>query len=153
MLRGIAGADADGRRLLVNLVVAFVPAALLSPVLDDWIDEHLFHALPVLAALFAGGLWMIWLGRRGAGPADAQPLTIDRLAPRQALAIGLFQCVAMWPGTSRSMMTIAGGTLLGLAPREAAEFSFLLGLPTLGSACAFKLLKNLLHAHQTGTPN
>jgi undecaprenyl-diphosphatase len=151
MLRGIFGSDTDGRRLLGNLVLAFLPAALLGPVLDDWIDAHLFRPLPVLAALFLGGVWMIWLGRRRAD--GAPPLAIERLAPRQALAIGLFQCGAMWPGTSRSMMTIAGGTLLGLAPREAAEFSFLLGLPTLGSACAFKLAKNLLHAHQSGAPN
>ena len=148
MLRGLFGADTDGRRLLGNLLLAFLPAALLGPVLDDWIETHLFHAVPVLAALFLGGVWMIWLGRRGA---DGEvSLAIDRLAPRQALAIGLFQCVAMWPGTSRSMMTIVGGTLLGMRPREAAEFSFLLGLPTLGSACAFKLAKNLLHAHQAG---
>ena len=151
MLRGLFGADTDGRRLLGNLLLAFLPAALLGPVLDDWIETHLFHAVPVLAALFLGGVWMIWLGRRGA---DGEvSLAIDRLAPRQALAIGLFQCVAMWPGTSRSMMTIVGGTLLGMRPREAAEFSFLLGLPTLGSACAFKLAKNLLHAHQAGAPN
>lgn len=151
MLRGLFGADTDGRRLLGNLLLAFLPAALLGPVLDDWIETHLFHAVPVLAALFLGGVWMIWLSRRGADGEGS--LAIDRLAPKQALAIGLFQCVAMWPGTSRSMMTIAGGTLLGLRPSEAAEFSFLLGLPTLGSACAFKLAKNLLHAHQAGAPN
>ena len=151
MLRGLFGADTDGRRLLGNLLLAFLPAALLGPVLDDWIETHLFHAVPVLAALFLGGVWMIWLSRRGADGEGS--LAIDRLAPKQALAIGLFQCVAMWPGTSRSMMTIAGGTLLRLRPSEAAEFSFLLGLPTLGSACAFKLAKNLLHAHQAGAPN
>lgn len=137
---GLRGRDPAGRRLLLHLALAFLPAALLGPLLDDRIEAHLFRAAPVLAALLLGGLWMIWLGRRGAGGER----TIETLDTRSALLIGLFQCVAMWPGTSRSMMTVAGGVLLGLRPREAAEFSFLLGVPTLGAACAFKLAKDLL---------
>lgn len=137
---GLRGRDPVGRRLLVNLALAFLPAALLGPLLDDAIEAHLFRAPPVLAALLLGGIWMIWLGRRG--PAGARG--VDDMDARTALLIGLFQCVAMWPGTSRSMMTIAGGVLLGLRPREAAEFSFLLGVPTLGAACAYKLARNLL---------
>lgn len=179
MLRGLLGKDRAGLRLLVNLVVAFLPAAILGPLLDDLIEEHLFKPAPVLAALALGGVWMIWLGKRGtkghgdkgtkgaredaaAGGDPASnpqslgpsvPLSLDSMTWKHALAIGLFQCVAMWPGTSRSMMTIAGGTMLGLRPKEAAEFSFLLGLPTLGAACLYKLAKNLKHAHDTGTPN
>ena len=149
MLRGLVGRDAVGRSLLVNLMVGFAPAAVLGPVLDHPIEEHLFHAVPVLAALFAGGLWMIWLGRRSPERGDA----LESLGWRAALAIGLFQCVAMWPGTSRSMMAIAGGVLLGLRARDAAEFSFLLGVPTLGAATGFKLVKNLLGSVQHGTPN
>lgn len=161
MIRGLLGKDRSGLRLLTNLVIAFLPAAILGPLLDDMIERHLFSPVPVLAALLLGGVWMIWLGRRaakrkgGAATAeqDAAALTIDTMTWRHALAIGLFQCVAMWPGTSRSMMTIAGGTMLGLKPKEAAEFSFLLGLPTLGAACVYKLTKNLKQAHDTGTPN
>ena len=147
---GALGRDAAGRRLLANLALAFLPAGLLGPLLDDPIEAHLFRAAPVLAALFLGGVWMIWLDR-SRKPAAGAPL--DALGWRQALGIGLFQCAAMWPGTSRSMMTIAGAVLLGLRARDAAEFSFLLGVPTLGGACVYKLAKNLLEAHETGGPN
>jgi undecaprenyl-diphosphatase len=150
MFRGLAGRDPQGLRLLGHLALAFLPAAVLGPLLDDAIERHLFHATPVLLALVAGGAWMIWLDRRG--PAGGRA-GIEALDARRALAIGLLQCVAMWPGTSRSMMTIAGGVIVGLRAREAAEFSFLLGVPTLGAACAYKLLRNLLDAGQGGPPN
>jgi len=168
MISGLLGRDVNGRRLLGHLLIAFLPAALIGPILDKPIDEYLFSAGPVLAALLVGGVWMIWLDRWRArrfqgGPASSDltrtpALTrgeggIGDLDWRRALIIGLFQCVSMWPGTSRSMMTIAGGTILGLALPAAAEFSFLLGLPTLGSACLFKLAKNLQAAHKTGGPN
>lgn len=154
ILRGIAGRDSTGRRLFLNLLIAFLPAVILGPLVDDWLEAHLFRPVPVLAALFAGGVWMIWLDRDREATALAAPaLTLESLHWRNALAIGLLQCVAMWPGTSRSMMTIAGGTWVGLRPREAAEFSFLLGVPTLGAACAYRLLKNLMAASRDGTPN
>jgi undecaprenyl-diphosphatase len=149
MALGLAGRDAAGRRLLGHILLAFLPAAVFGFLLDDFIDAHLFHAVPVLAALFLGGVWMIWLGRRHA----ESGASIDSLGWRSALAIGLFQCAAMWPGTSRSMMTIAGGILLGLRARDAAEFSFLLGVPTLGAACGYKLLKNVLASAHGGPPN
>ena len=145
MARGLAGLDAEGRRLVTHVALAFLPAALLGPLLDDPIEEHLFSAGPVLLALLLGGVWMIWLDRRRDPHAGGG---LEALSTRAALAIGLFQCVAMWPGTSRSMMTIAGGVLLGLRAPAAAEFSFLLGVPTLGAACAFKLAKNLFAALQ-----
>jgi undecaprenyl-diphosphatase len=150
MARGLVGRDPAGLRLLGLVALAFAPAALLGPLLDDVIEQHLFRAVPVLAALFAGGVWMIWLDR---GREPSQGAALEALTARSALVIGLFQCIAMWPGTSRSMMTIAGGVLLGLRARDAAEFSFLLGVPTLGAACAYKLLSNLAHASQSGGPN
>ena len=150
MVRGLAGRDAAGRRLFGHIALAFLPAAVFGFLLDDFIDEHLFHALPVLAALFGGGVWMIWLDRRHAPESGG---AIESLEWRGALAIGLFQCAAMWPGTSRSMMTIAGGILLGLRARDAAEFSFLLGVPTLGAACGYKLLKNIVNSAHAGAPN
>ena len=150
MALGLAGRDAAGRRLFGHIALAFLPAAVFGFLLDDFIDEHLFHAVPVLAALFVGGVWMIWLDRRHAPESGG---AIESLEWRGALAIGLFQCAAMWPGTSRSMMTIAGGILLGLRARDAAEFSFLLGVPTLGAACGYKLLKNIVSSAHTGAPN
>jgi undecaprenyl-diphosphatase len=150
MARGLVGRDPAGLRLLLHVALAFVPAALLGPLLDDPIEEFLFRPAPVLAALFAGGLWMIWLDR---SRTPAEGAELESLSARGALAIGLFQCAAMWPGTSRSMMAIAGGMIVGLRARDAAEFSFLLGVPTLGAACAYKLLQNLLESSRSGTPN
>lgn len=150
MARGLVGRDPVGLRLLLHVALAFAPAALLGPLLDDPIEEFLFRPAPVLAALFAGGLWMIWLDR---ARTPAEGAELESLTARGALAIGLFQCAAMWPGTSRSMMAIAGGMVVGLRARDAAEFSFLLGVPTLGAACLYKLLQNLLESSQTGAPN
>jgi undecaprenyl-diphosphatase len=137
MLRGLLGQDPAGLRLLLNLIVAFVPAVVVGVPLDKVIEAKLFHPLPVLFALAAGGVLMIVLDRA----LERGTKVIDDLRWPQALAIGALQCLALWPGTSRSMVVIVGGLLVGLRPRDAAEFSFLLGLPTLGGACAYKLLK------------
>jgi undecaprenyl-diphosphatase len=153
MIRGLLGRDPAGLSLAVKLFVAFLPAAVLGLLLDDLIERHLFEPGPVIAALALGGVWMIALGRghrRKEGLREDDPDELANLPLRTALFIGLFQVVAMWPGTSRSMMTIAGGTLLGLSPKRAAEFSFLLGLPTLGGACVYKLAKNLYEADRNG---
>ncbi len=160
MLRGLLGRDRNGLRLAVNILIAFLPAAILGMLLDDWISSRLFSPAPVIAALVVGGVYMIalerWRKRRFPEAKDGQVqpgLDIDDLTPAKALFIGLVQCIAMWPGTSRSMMTITGGVMAGLRPARAAEFSFLLGLPTLGGACCYKLLKNLKHASESGEPN
>ena len=165
MVRWGDPAHAGGRRLLINLIVAFLPAAVLGVLLNAWIEAALFSPAPVLIALAIGGVWMIWIDRwrkrhiereerEGIHEDDSRfRLTIDQLDWRRALVIGVIQCVAMVPGTSRSMMTIAGGTILGLKPRDAAEFSFLLGLPTLGGACVYKLHGNLTEAHANGQAN
>ncbi len=158
MVLGLLGRDAAGFRLVVNLFAAFLPAAVLGFLLHDPIEKHLFRAGPVLAAVLVGGLYMMfidaWRAGRFSPPRVASDFReIDDLRPRHAFAIGLMQCVAMWPGTSRSMMTITGGMIFGLRPKAAAEFSFLLGLPTLGAACVYSLYKNLKHSHDQGLPN
>jgi undecaprenyl-diphosphatase len=152
MFAGLLGRNTIGLRLLRNLVIAFLPAALFGLLLADWIEQHLFYAVPVMAALAIGGVLMIIIGRwqrrffhgdEHADPANARSyVDIEHLTWRRALLIGLLQCVAMWPGTSRSMMTIVGGMFVGMKPKHAAEFSFLLGLPTLGAACVYSALKN-----------
>jgi undecaprenyl-diphosphatase len=157
MVRGLLGKDAGGLRLVRNLAVAFTPAAAIGLLLEDTIDAHLFSAWAVLLALVVGGFYMIGIDLWRAGRMGLRPMTrcddVTNVTVGQALTIGLLQCIAMWPGTSRSMMTITGGLFAGLTPRAAAEFSFLLGLPTLGAACVYKLGKNLLEARQTNTPN
>ncbi|MEM1423994.1 MAG: undecaprenyl-diphosphate phosphatase [Planctomycetota bacterium] len=150
MCRGLVGKDKAGLKLAINIVVAFLPAAVLGVLFNEHIERVFFNPTSVLTALFLGGIWMIWLDAwRKKRPDEKVNRTIDDLTIPQALGIGLFQCVAMIPGTSRSMMTIAGGTLLGLKPKEAAEFSFLLGLPTLGGACVYKLVSNVKEANET----
>lgn len=160
MIRGLLGKDAPGLKLAINLVIAFLPAAVLGVLLNDLIEEALFHAGPVLAALALGGVYMILLDRwkirpqrRQSSHEESDALDITALSWKQALLIGFMQTIAMIPGTSRSMMTITAGVLVGLRPRQAAEFSFLLGLPTLGGACVYSLGKNLKESSDAGTPD
>lgn len=155
MLRGLLGRDPEGRRLFGLLVLAFLPAALTGPFLDDAIDAHLFNPPAVVTALAAWGVVMILVDRRQSRASAAEeeaggsdhpgaPHALDTLGWRAAVFIGAMQCLAMWPGTSRSMITIVAGMLVGLPPTAAAEFSFLLALPTLGGACAFKVAEDVL---------
>ncbi|MEK6700774.1 MAG: undecaprenyl-diphosphate phosphatase [Planctomycetota bacterium] len=147
--KGLIGRDNAGTALFVNLLIAFLPAAVLGKLMHDWIESMLFFPIPVTTALAVGGLFMIWLQARRDGRLGLAPIsrtTIEEITPRQALFIGCLQCVALWPGTSRSMMTIAGGYMVGLPAAAAAEFSFLLGLPTLTAATLYSLYKNLSHA-------
>jgi len=158
MLRGLAGRDPAGLRLVVNLFVAFLPAAFFGWLLHDWIKSRLFLAGPVLGAVLVGGIYMIvvdaWSrGRLGRVPPRSVERGIDDLTPLHALFIGALQVLAMWPGTSRSLMTITGGLFVRLRPAAAAEFSFLLGLPTLGAATIYSLAKNFAHARSSGEPN
>lgn len=158
MLKGLLGRDGKGFMLLVNLAIAFVPAAVLGVLFKKKIEEHLFTAWPVVAALIVGGIYMILFdarlrGRWGPPPVGVGPgKGIDDLTPRDALVIGLMQIFSLWPGTSRSMMTITGGMLTGLRPVAAAEFSFLLGMPTLLAATLWTGYKNIAHAKVSGTP-
>ncbi len=144
MINGLFGRDPAGLRLLRNIVIAFLPAAVIGLAIHKWIDEHLFSIATVIVAQIAGSALILWAEayrkRRAAKIAESHDVT--DVTPKNALMIGLLQCVAMWPGTSRSMMTIVGGYLAGLDPRRSAEFSFLLGFVTLTAATLFKSYKS-----------
>jgi len=148
IIMGCLGVDPKGRKLAINLVCAFIPAAVIGLLLDDWIEATLGQNVRAVAgALVVGAIVMLvvekWRkhGRRKAvAPKDGPGL--DELSIRQSVMIGLFQCFAMWPGTSRSMATIVGGYLAGLSPKRAAEFSFLLGLITLTAASGYKIVSD-----------
>jgi undecaprenyl-diphosphatase len=141
MLRGMLGRDRSGQRLLGQLLVAFLPAAILGPLLDEVIESFLNGPWPVTVALFVGGCLMLVVGYtprlRG-----RHGQTIDNMSWLQALLVGCGQCLAMWPGMSRSMVTIVTALLLGMRATAAAEFSFLLGLLTLGAATAYKAMRD-----------
>ncbi|MGC4027976.1 MAG: undecaprenyl-diphosphate phosphatase [Steroidobacteraceae bacterium] len=142
MVRGLAGQDPAGLRLALNIVAAFIPAAVLGVLFDARIEQYLFGVKPVIAAWVAGGLLILALGKWVAAHRNAAAL--DTLTWRSAVIIGFIQCIAMWPGTSRSLVTILGGLAVGLSLAAAVEFAFLLGVLTLTAATAYTLLK---HGH------
>jgi undecaprenyl-diphosphatase len=137
-LRTLARPRAGEVNLLVLLVVAALPATVVGLLLDDWLAAHLFSVRTVAWALIVGGvfLWALERWQKGRAGAD-RPL--EAMTLRHAVGIGLFQCLALVPGTSRSAATIAGGMLCGYARPAAAEFSFLVGLPILYGASLLKL--------------
>lgn len=144
MVLGLIGRDAAGLRLLVLVIIAFIPAAALGFLLHDWIDGKLFSVKAVIVAQIAGAGLMFyaeaWRKRRAGTKVSAAPA--EELTPRSAAGIGALQCLALWPGTSRSMTTIVGGYFAGLDPRRAAEFSFILGFVTLSAATLYKSYKS-----------
>ncbi len=144
MCLGIAGRDAQGLRMLVNLAAAFLPAAALGFLLHRLIKSYLFGPWPIIFAWFVGGLAILWIEwRRRSSPASRlQGAALSSLNVRMALVIGLAQCVAMWPGVSRSLATILGGIMVGLSTPAAVEFSFLLGVVTLGAATLFDAIQH-----------
>lgn len=144
MLAGLFGRNPVGLRLLRNIIAAFLPAAVVGLILHDAINGYLFGVKPVVAALAAGALLMFgvqkYYQKREQSRADFTRL--EDLSLRQSLVVGVLQCMAMWPGTSRSMMTILGGYLAGMRPADSARFSFLLGLATLSAASLYKVYRD-----------
>ena len=122
-----------------HVVVAMLPAAVLGVLLDDWLDAHLYNYVTVAGTLIASGVAFVFLERTRSARA-----TIRRTGDitwRTAVYIGLFQCLSMIPGTSRSGATILGAMLLGLSRSTAAEFSFFLAIPTMLGASFLKVVK------------
>jgi len=156
IVMGLFGRDDDGRRLLVNLVIAFAPAAVIGLVAEGPIKRVLFGPWPVVAAWVAGGLVILWLSKRGTLAPDREGVrSLTDLTPRDAVIIGIAQAVAMWPGTSRSLVTIVAAALLGYSLAAAVEFAFVLGLLTLSAATVYDLLKHgdeITTAYGVGPP-
>jgi len=139
--RVLAGLHRDfaAQRFAINLVVAFLPAALLGLLFGGAIKQHLFHAVPVAAAFIVGGLIILWVE---GSPRRITVEHVDDMTWKDALKVGLAQSVALIPGMSRAGATIIGGMLFGLSRRAATEFSFFLAVPTLIAAGAYDFYNN-----------
>ncbi len=155
------GSDAVARRFALNVLIAFIPAVVLGLAFGKAVKEHLFHPVPVAMAFIVGGFIILWVEARqkrlyGAsdvqGTRRARVETIDAMGPLDALKVGLLQCLALIPGTSRSGATIIGGMVLGFSRKAATEFSFFLGIPTLMGAGAYALWKERAALHAGDIP-
>jgi undecaprenyl-diphosphatase len=131
--------DPKSRRFAANIVIAFLPAAVIGVLLHGFIKARLFSPLTVAAALVAGGFVILWVESR---PRNARIQAIEEMRWQDALKVGLAQTVAMFPGVSRAGATIIGGMLLGLSREAATRFSFFLAIPTMLGAAVYDLYKN-----------
>lgn len=140
-LRKSQGQTASGPRLnLWQVLVGLLPAGILYLLLDDYIDTYLFSTETVVIGLVAGAVLMLaaeWLR-----PRKPKTETVDQMTYKQAVAVGLFQCLSMWPGFSRSGSTISGGVLMGMSHRAAADFTFIMAVPVMAGVSFFSLLKH-----------
>ena len=142
--------DRQAQRFALNVAIAFMPAVLLGLTFGGMVKAHLFHPTAVATSFIVGGLIILWVERRHRqlfgdrdllGERRARVETVDDMSPMDALKVGLVQCLALIPGTSRSGATIIGGMVFGFSRRCATEFSFYLGIPTLMGAGAYSVWK------------
>jgi len=141
MIDGALGKSPEGRNLLMALLVAFVPAAAIGVLLSSPIKDKLLRPWPVVGAWFVGGV-IILVFVANQSKLRVISTKLSDVTIRQGLIIGVAQVLALWPGTSRSLVTILAALLLGLGLQAAVEFSFLLGFLTLSAATGYELLKN-----------
>lgn len=149
-VRGITH-DRVAQRFASNLLIAFIPAVVLGLAFGKAVKQHLFHPVPVAMAFIVGGLIILWVEarhRRNFGDRDLQGQrrarveSVDDMTALDALKVGLVQCLALIPGTSRSGATIIGAMVFGFSRKAATEFSFYLGIPTLMGAGAYSVWKD-----------
>jgi len=133
------GSDARARRFSINVAIGFFPAVVLGLLFGKAIKEHLFTPVVVASTFIIGGFIILWAERRVQVATRVE--SVDDMTPFDALKVGLVQCLAMVPGTSRSGATIIGGMLLGLSRKAATDFSFFLAIPTLIGAGLYSLYK------------
>ena len=131
--------DTQSRRFVTNVLIGFMPAVVLGLAFGKAIKAHLFTPTVVATTFIVGGLIILWAERRPASAVRIQE--VDQMTPLDALKVGLVQCLAMVPGTSRSGATIIGGMLLGLSRKAATDYSFFLAIPTLIGAGVYSLYK------------
>jgi len=127
------------QKFVLNLILAFLPAAIIGAAFHSIIKQFLFSNFTIAIALIFGGFVMIFFDRK---PREIKINEVENITPLTAFYIGIFQCVAMIPGVSRSGATIIGGLILGLNKKTAAEFSFFLAIPTIAAASLYDLIKN-----------
>ena len=130
----------QAQRFALNVLVAFLPAVVLGLAFGKAIKAHLFTPTVVASAFIAGGLIILWIERRKQPPVRVH--SVDDMTAGDAFKIGLAQCLALVPGTSRSGATIIGGMWFGLSRKAATEFTFFLAIPTLVGAGAYSLIKD-----------
>ena len=133
------GSDARARRFAINVAIGFFPAVVLGLLFGKVIKEHLFTPIVVASTFIIGGFIILWAERRVEVATRVE--SVDDMTPMDALKVGLVQCLAMVPGTSRSGATIIGGMLLGLSRKASTDFSFFLAIPTLIGAGLYSLYK------------
>ncbi len=136
------GSDPNARRFAINVLVAFLPAAILGLLFGKFIKKYLFSPVPVAIAFIVGGLIILWVERYQQAKRTAPRVNdVEDLSTGDAIKLGLAQAFALIPGTSRSGATIIGGMLFGLSRKAATEFSFFLAIPTLIGAGAYDTFK------------
>ena len=134
--------DKQAQRFGLNVLIAFLPAVILGLLFGKAIKAHLFTPVVVASTFIIGGFIILWAERRQQrNPTLARIHEVEQMTPLDALKVGLAQCLAMVPGTSRSGATIVGGMLLGLSRKAATDFSFYLAIPTLVGAGVYSLYK------------
>ena len=134
--------EKQAQQFALNVLIAFIPAVVLGLLFGKAIKAHLFTPIVVATTFIVGGFIILWAERRQANSPQAVRVNeVDSMTAMDALKVGLVQCLAMVPGTSRSGATIIGGMLLGLSRKAATDFSFFLAIPTLIGAGAYSLYK------------
>ena len=139
MAKSFFKGEKKGLNFGIALIIGVLPAAVLGFLFEDFIDAYLFKPLPVIIGLFVGAVLLIFVENRYRGKAHIHE--VEHISKGSALKIGFFQCLAMWPGMSRSSSTIMGGWISGLDSRIASEYSFFLAIPVMIGASLLKMVK------------
>lgn len=131
--------EKKGINFVIAILIGIIPAAIVGLLFDDLIDKYLFKSIPVIIGLVTGAILLIYVENKFRDKATVD--SVDKITKGNALRVGLYQCLALWPGMSRSSSTIMGGWISGLDSKTASEFSFFLAIPVMAGASLLKTLK------------